>query len=105
MHVGMLGTMAQIYLTDLREKTKRGQLGRVLQGKAAAGKAFGYDIVHEGDERGGRTINPAAAETVRRIFAMFANGLSPRLLARRLNEDGIRMTLPSAGRRNAGRAS
>ena len=34
--------------SDLREKTKRGQLGRVLQGRAAAGKAFGYDVV-EGD--------------------------------------------------------
>lgn len=45
MHVGMLGTMAQIFLGDLREKTKRGQLGRVLQGKSAAGKAFGYDVV------------------------------------------------------------
>lgn len=30
MHVGMLGTMAQMFLSDLREKTKRGQLGRVL---------------------------------------------------------------------------
>jgi site-specific DNA recombinase len=54
MHVGMLGTMAQMFLSDLREKTKRGQLGRVLQGRAAAGKAFGYDVV-EDSERGGRT--------------------------------------------------
>jgi site-specific DNA recombinase len=38
MHVGMLGTMAQMFLADLREKTKRGQLGRVLQGRAAAGE-------------------------------------------------------------------
>ena len=37
MHVGMLGTMAQMFLSDLREKTKRGQLGRVLRGRAAAG--------------------------------------------------------------------
>ncbi len=28
MHVGMLGTMAQMYLKDLAEKTKRGQLSR-----------------------------------------------------------------------------
>jgi hypothetical protein len=88
MHVGMLGTMAQIFLSDLRSKTKRGQLGRVLQGKSAAGKAFGYDVV-EGIERGGRTINPAEAKIVERIFAMFASGVSPRVIARRLNEENV----------------
>jgi site-specific DNA recombinase len=33
MHVGLLGTMAQLYLSDLKEKTRRGQLGRALAGK------------------------------------------------------------------------
>ncbi len=28
LHIGMLGTMAQLYLSDLREKVWRGQLGR-----------------------------------------------------------------------------
>ena len=45
MHIGMLGTMAQLFLADLREKTWRGQLGRALQGKQPGGKAFGYDVV------------------------------------------------------------
>jgi DNA invertase Pin-like site-specific DNA recombinase len=31
-HIGLLGTMAQLQLADLREKTWRGQLGRALQG-------------------------------------------------------------------------
>jgi site-specific DNA recombinase len=88
MHVGMLGTMAQIFLSDLRSKTKRGQLGRVLQGNSAAGKAFGYDVV-EGTERGGRTINQAEARIVERIFTMFASEVSPRVIARRLNEEGV----------------
>ncbi len=88
MHVGMLGTMAQMFLSDLREKTKRGQLGRVLQGRAAAGKAFGYDVV-EDTERGGRVINPAEAAVVERIFSLFAHGVSPRAIARRLNEEHV----------------
>lgn len=40
MHVGMLGTMAQMLLSDLREKTKRGQLDRgctLARGEAAPG--------------------------------------------------------------------
>jgi hypothetical protein len=36
MHVGMLGTMAQMYLKDLAEKAERGQLGPALKGKIAA---------------------------------------------------------------------
>src|SRR5215470_4051145 len=48
MHVGMLGTMAQLYISDLREKTWRGQLGRALQGKLPGGKAYGYDVVEPG---------------------------------------------------------
>ncbi|CAH1663456.1 hypothetical protein BOSEA31B_12548 [Hyphomicrobiales bacterium] len=88
MHVGMLGTMAQIYVADLREKTRRGQLGRILQGRAASGKAFGYDIV-EGAERGERTINQAEATTVRKIFQLFANGVSPRSIAHRLNDEAV----------------
>ena len=41
MHVGIMGTMAQMYVLDLREKTKRGQLGRALKGKVPGGKAYG----------------------------------------------------------------
>jgi DNA invertase Pin-like site-specific DNA recombinase len=88
MHVGMLGTMAQIYVADLREKTRRGQLGRILQGRAASGKAFGYDIA-PGEERGERLINQAEATTVRKIFQLFAAGASPRAIAHRLNDEAV----------------
>lgn len=88
MHVGMLGTMAQIYVADLREKTRRGRLGRILQGRTAPGKAFGYDIA-PGEERGERLINQAEASTVRKIFQLFANGLSPRTIAHRLNHEAV----------------
>jgi hypothetical protein len=33
MHIGIMGTMAQMTLSDLRDKTKRGQLGRVRAGR------------------------------------------------------------------------
>ncbi len=71
-----------------RQFSTRGQLGRVLQGRAAAGKAFGYDVVEDG-ERGGRVINRSEATVVERIFTMFAHGVSPRAIARRLNEEQV----------------
>jgi site-specific DNA recombinase len=88
MHIGMLGTMAQLFLADLREKTWRGQLGRALQGKLPGGKAYGYDIVGEskgGEGAGERRVNETEAAVVRRIFTEFAAGRSPREIANRLN--------------------
>ena len=88
MHIGMLGTMAQLFLADLREKTWRGQLGRALQGKQPGGLAYGYDVVSEtkgSDGAGRRGINETEAAIVRRIFTEFASGRSPREIAKRLN--------------------
>jgi len=90
MHVGLLGTMAQLFLADLREKTWRGQLGRALQGKLPGGKAYGYDVIEPtkvGSGAGERRVNEGEAAKIKRIFAEFAMGRSPRNIARRLNED------------------
>ena len=64
LHIGMLGTLAQLTLADLREKTRRGQLGRALQGKIPGGRAYGYDVIdtRTKDGRGERAINPAEAD-------------------------------------------
>lgn len=87
MHIGMLGTMAQLYISDLREKTWRGQLGRALQGKIPGGKSYGYDIV--GSSPGERAINEIEAAVVRRIFGAFAGGDSPRAIAKQLNKERV----------------
>jgi len=36
-----------------------------------------------------RTVNETQAEIIRRVFRAFAAGISPRAIARRLNEEGI----------------
>ena len=87
MHVGLLGTMAQLYLSDLKEKTRRGQLGRALAGKIPGGKAYGYRLV-EG-EHGERKVIEAEALVVRRIFREFAGGKSPRAIAKALNAESV----------------
>ncbi len=87
MHIGLMGTMAQLYLSDLKEKTKRGQLGRALAGKIPGGKAYAYDLVD--GKNGERKINQTEARIVRRIFAEFAKGKSPRAIAKTLNDEGV----------------
>jgi site-specific DNA recombinase len=94
LHVGLKGTMNALYLTDLRQKVWRGLEGRVRQGRSGGGLCYGYDVVRELDARGdpicgGRVIDEAEAAIVRRIFASFATGKSPRTVARELNTERI----------------
>ena len=94
LHVGLKGTMNALFLKDLAAKTHRGLRGRVEAGKSGGGLCYGYEVVKaldgSGDPvRGGRMVNEAEAEIVRRVFREFASGTSPRAIARRLNGEGI----------------
>ena len=51
----------------------------------AGGVGYGYIV----DELGERTIDPEQALIVHRIFYMFADGVSPRTIAKMLNDEGI----------------
>src|SRR5688572_17247339 len=50
--------------------------------------AYGYDVL-PGDEtgHGARRIDAQEAQVVRRIFALFAGGMSPRAIAKKLNAE------------------
>ena len=94
LHIGLKGTMGALYLKDLADKTRRGLRGRVEAGKSGGGKSYGYDVVRAVDQngeavRGERRINPAEARIVERIFRDYAEGVSPRALAHRLNAEGV----------------
>jgi len=94
LHVGLKGTMNQLFLKDLAAKTRRGLRGRVEAGRSGGGNAYGYDVVRRlGPDgtpvTGERAVNPDEAEIVRRIFRSFAVGASPKAIARDLNADGI----------------
>jgi site-specific DNA recombinase len=94
LHVGIKGTMNALFLKDLAAKTRRGLRGRVEAGRSAGGNAYGYEVVVEHDGRGervrgARKINESEAMVVRRIFAAFAGGHSPRAIARTLNTEGV----------------
>jgi site-specific DNA recombinase len=88
LHVGLKGMIASLYLDDLAQKTRRGQVGRVKAGRIPGGRCYGYDVT-PGDERGQRRINEAEAGVVKRIFAEYVVGASPLAIAGRLNAEGI----------------
>lgn len=83
--VGLKGLMSELYLDDLRDKTHRGLTGRALAGASAGGLPYGYRVT----ERGQRAIDPEQAAIVRRIFGEYLAGFSARMIAHRLNADGI----------------
>ncbi len=85
MHTAIMGLVAEQYVTDLREKTKRGQRGRIHEGMTAGGLGYGYTV----GEPGERSIDPDQVEVVQRIFREYASGVSPREIAKRLNSDGV----------------
>ena len=102
LHVGLKGTMNALFLKDLAAKTNRGLRGRVELGRSGGGLCYGYDVVKSVDGsgdpvHGGRTVNEAEAEIVRRVFREFAAGSSPRVIARRLNGEGIPGPRASSG--------
>ena len=95
LHIGLKGTMNAMFLKDLADKTRRGLRGRIELGKSGGGKSFGYEVVRKNDAmgepiRGDRKINAAEADIVRRIFSHYAEGMSPRGIAHRLNAEGVK---------------
>ncbi|MBI6630364.1 recombinase family protein [Pontibaca sp. S1109L] len=94
LHVGLKGTMNQLFLKDLAAKTRRGLRGRVEAGLSGGGNSYGYDVVRRLDAdglpvTGERGINNEQAHVIRRVFDEFAEGRSPKAIAQRLNQDGI----------------
>jgi site-specific DNA recombinase len=88
-HVGLKGTMSALFLKDLAQKTRRGQMGRVKAGRIPGGCSYGYDVVPSGDDRGRRLINTQQAEVVRRIFAEYVSGKGTLAIVKDLNREGV----------------
>jgi site-specific DNA recombinase len=95
MHSGLLGTMSQLFLSDLGGKTRRGLEAVVRDGRSAGGLSFGYKLAPAVQgcpgkaRRGGRVVDPVQAAVVVRIFEQYAAGVSPKQIALTLNAQGI----------------
>ena len=92
-HVGLKGTMNELALDDIANRTRRGQAGNIRKGKAAGGLPYGYKVRQLNDqgvhEPGLREIDPEQEKIVKRIYDEFCNGKTVAAIIRSLNEDGI----------------
>ncbi|WP_066709378.1 recombinase family protein, partial [Sphingomonas adhaesiva] len=94
LQIGFTGTMSAVFLKNLGDKTRRGQVGRVAAGRIPGGLCYGYEAdvqVGAGGtvERGRRRIVPEQAEVIRRIFAWRAEGRSATFIVRQLNQEAV----------------
>lgn len=96
-HIGVKGLMGKLYLAELAQKTRRGLRAVVTDGRHAGGRSYGYDLVN--GKNGELAINEREAGIVRRIFADYVAGCTPRQIAAALNHEGI--PGPRGGKWNA----
>jgi site-specific DNA recombinase len=79
--------MGEMYLENLALHVRRGLEGVVRDGRHAGGRAYGYAAIP--GKPGELTIDADQAAIVRRIFAEFIAGRTPRAIAASLNADGV----------------
>lgn len=85
--IGVRGLLGGLFLADLAHKVRRGMTGVVRDGRHAGGKSYGYRPTP--GNPGNMQIYEPEAEVVRRIFAEYDAGRSPRAIAHDLNRDKI----------------
>jgi site-specific DNA recombinase len=86
--IAVKGAMAKQELRQIVHRTHRALKGLALDGRSAGGKCYGY-VAATKSASGRREIDEPQAREVRRIFAWYAAGKSPRWIAERLNEEGV----------------
>lgn len=108
--LGIHGIVDQIYLQDLRKRTRRGMEELAIKGLHTGGRVFGYrnvpiESANEWDAHGRPEIlgvrlevEPKEAETVKRIFERCVAGHGMKRIAIDLNDEGILSPQPQKGR-------
>ncbi len=94
------GIINELYLTDLKKKTHRGQMGQVLRGFAVGCRGYGYTSVPDGEtkyDKKGRlradgfklVVVPEEARVVQRIYRDFIAGKAITKIAKEMNEERV----------------
>lgn len=107
------GLVDGLFVRELAAKTRRGLEGKALNRLHTGGRIFGYRSVPIEDpqrrDNYGRPLIAGArlevdakqAKTVRKIFSLYASGLSIKSVAKRMNSDGEDSPNPRAGRQHS----
>lgn len=102
----IVGLKDEVFIEDLRKKTRRGMMGQIRRGMAAGGRPYGYrsEPVIEASQITGyrRVIKPDEAKVVRRIFKLYSQGKSPRAIVRILNSEKVPSPRPRKGQKSLG---
>jgi site-specific DNA recombinase len=90
--------MAEQQRKEASYRTRRGLEGNARAGKSTGGRAYGYRSEPIMDTMGKITsykvvLHPGHAQVVQRIFELYADGMAPRSIAAKFNEEGV----PSPG--------
>ncbi|MBS7698675.1 MULTISPECIES: recombinase family protein [unclassified Chelatococcus] len=85
--VGLRGLVGQLYREDNARKVRRGMSGVIRDGRNAGGRSYGYRPVS--GKPGELQIVEEEAEVIRRIFALYRDGISPRAIAGMLNDEDV----------------
>lgn len=94
------GIINELYLTDLKKKTHRGQMGQVLRGFSVGSRGYGYASVPDGEtkhDKKGRlradgfklVIVPEEARIIQRIFRDFIDGKAVTKIAKEMNDERV----------------
>ncbi len=88
LQITIKGLVNELYLDDLRDKIHRGMTGQALKGRSTGGRLFGYRT-SRGEAGTEWLVFEPEAEIVRRIFRMYADTLSMKAIAVKLNAEGV----------------
>lgn len=89
LHTGLKGLMGELFLKQLSDKTRRGNLAVARDGRIPGGNCYGYRV-GSGEKRGLRVIAEDEAEVIRRIFLDYSKGVSPIAICKQLNMEGVK---------------
>lgn len=91
------GMIDQLFLADTAKRVRRGLEGLIRRGLHTGGRCYGYRSRKDSDGTRLEIYEPEAI-IVRRVFNLYADGLSLKAIAKKLNADGVQSPQPQQGR-------